>query len=164
MLTPILDKLAGKLSQKKTSNLSEEGMLQDDGIVNGQKHIRQLDVWRGIGWEALSWIFQCLSLVTVIFAWGVSAQSPLDFFLWGSIVVVTTVLGFLAFFTPGGLGVKDALLVELLLLTSPISQSQAVAIAITHRLITLSGELILAGILWLVTYKHARNLLASRVA
>jgi uncharacterized membrane protein YbhN (UPF0104 family) len=109
-------------------------------------------------------------LVSLVAAWwlqgaalGLTLQAlspePVDWSdwpLWTGASAVSLVGGFLAFFTPGGLGVREGLLMELL--RHHVGAHEAVAAALVLRVITLVGELVASALL----YALVRRPLASR--
>jgi hypothetical protein len=64
---------------------------------------------------------------------------------WTGAAAVSMVGGFLAVFAPGGLGVREGLLMELL--RQQVGPHEAVAAAFLWRIVTLVGELLIAGAL-----------------
>jgi hypothetical protein len=167
MITPLLDWTAQLLTRKKTASepiVPEELSTPDSSTepatavmsaelateeLTKKRHVSNKLVWEGIGLELLSWILQGGSLVLVMMAWGIDPPSLSAAILWASIGAVATAIGFVAFFAPGGIGVKESIIIELLLLQPHISPSDAVAIALAHRLVSLSSELLSSG-LWYV--------------
>jgi glycosyltransferase 2 family protein len=77
------------------------------------------------------------------------SPSPIDWNgwpLWTGAAAVSMVGGFLAVFAPGGLGVREGLLIELL--REQVGPQEAVAAALLWRAVTLVGELLIAGTLF----------------
>lgn len=72
-------------------------------------------------------------------AWG-------DWPFWTGTAAVALVGGFFAVFTPGGLGVREGLLMELL--TRQLGPHDAVLVAILSRGVALAGEIFVAGTLY----------------
>ncbi|MGQ0635721.1 MAG: lysylphosphatidylglycerol synthase transmembrane domain-containing protein [Planctomycetaceae bacterium] len=66
--------------------------------------------------------------------------------LWTGTAAVALVGGFLAVFAPGGLGVREGLLMELL--RTQVSTHEAVAAAVLFRAVSLAGELLASSVLW----------------
>ena len=94
---------------------------------------------------ALSYAGYCV-LLGVFFALFAAAFVPLDFGAAagaGAAYVAAAVLGYVAFFTPSGLGVREGLLVILLQRYMPAGEAAFLAVA--SRLAAVAAELILAG-------------------
>jgi uncharacterized membrane protein YbhN (UPF0104 family) len=100
----------------------------------------------GLGVFLAAWWLQGATLGLTL--QGLSSQpvSWSDWPLWTGASAVSLVAGFLAFFAPGGLGVREGLLMELL--RQQVGPHEAVAAAVTLRAVTLVGELITAGVLY----------------
>ncbi len=104
-----------------------------------------------LGWcffSVTTWLVHGLSLGCTLRAVGV--QAPLsDWLIWTGDVSSASFLGFAAMFAPGGLGVREAALLELLTSQPGISQSQAVAATVLLRAAWLVAEIIAAvGLSW----------------
>ncbi len=65
---------------------------------------------------------------------------------WTATAAVAMVGGFIAIFTPGGLGVREGLLMELL--TGQVGAHQAVLVAVLMRGVSLAGEILIAATLY----------------
>jgi uncharacterized membrane protein YbhN (UPF0104 family) len=92
------------------------------------------------------WLFAC-SLTFLPFS-----QYP----LLTSVMVGATVIGFLAIFAPGGVGVREGLIVLLMPAMTEHSVSFASAVALGYRLITTLVELIAFGLTWLIRADHKK--------
>ena len=96
-----------------------------------------------------TWLLHGLSLGCTLAAVGVAASWS-DWLTWTGDVSSASFLGFLAVFAPGGLGVREGVLIGLLKEQSGISQSQAVAAAVLLRGVWLAAEIVAAaGFGWL---------------
>jgi hypothetical protein len=74
---------------------------------------------------------------------------PLDWAgwpMWTGAAAVSVVAGFLAVFAPGGLGVREGLLMELL--RGSVGAHEAVAAAVLFRAVSLAGEVLASSVLW----------------
>jgi uncharacterized membrane protein YbhN (UPF0104 family) len=69
-----------------------------------------------------------------------------DWPFWTATAAVALVGGFLAVFTPGGLGVREGLMMELL--TRQIGPHEAVLVAVLMRGVALASEILAAGALY----------------
>jgi hypothetical protein len=99
---------------------------------------------RIVGWYFLSWImFGAAFWLFVISVTGDRSINPL--FLSGA-YAVAYVLGFLAFFVPGGLGVREGLLSVLLSTAMPMGV--ALLIAFLLRLLVTAIELVCVSFLF----------------
>ena len=70
-----------------------------------------------------------------------------DSLIWAGDVSSATFLGFLAMFAPGGLGVREAALLELLQSQPGISHTQAVAATALLRAAWLTAEIFAVAVL-----------------
>ena len=75
--------------------------------------------------------------------------------LWTGAAAISMVGGFLAVFAPGGLGVREGLLMEIL--RHQAGPHEAVAAAVLLRAVNLAGELLVAGALYLVVRPRAKE-------
>lgn len=100
-----------------------------------------------------TWLLHGLSLGSALRSVGV--QSPLlEWLTWTGDVSSASFLGFLAIFAPGGLGVREGILIELLKDHPGISQSQAVAATVLLRGVWLAAEILAtAGLGVLVRFR-----------
>lgn len=102
-----------------------------------------------LGWcffSVTTWLLHGLSLGCTLRAVGVEA-SMANWLIWTGDVSSASFLGFAAMFAPGGLGVREAALLELLTSQSGISQSQAVAATVLLRAAWLVAEILSAAAL-----------------
>jgi hypothetical protein len=101
-----------------------------------------------IGWIAssLCWLLLGLSLWTTLRAIGVASVHPLgDLPMFISAVAFAVVAGFLSLL-PGGLGVRDAVLMQLL--APACGDANALVAAVLLRLVWLVSEVLVCGILY----------------
>lgn len=105
---------------------------------------------RGISMLTSTWFAQGLSLGCVLIALGaVDSVSLLDWMLWTGAIGLGNSLGFFVLFAPGGLGVREAILIAVL--SPTVGQPTAIAASGLLRLAWLVGELIVAALLgWFV--------------
>src|SRR4029453_18254377 len=69
-----------------------------------------------------------------------------DWPFWTGTSAVALVGGFVAVFTPGGLGVREGLLMELL--ERQLGPREAVIVGVLRRGVALAGEILIAGALY----------------
>lgn len=104
-----------------------------------------------LGWcffSVTTWLVHGLSLGCTLRAVGVEVSIS-DWLIWTGEVSSASFLGFAAMFAPGGLGVREAALLELLASQPGISQSQAVAATVLLRAAWLVAEILAAiGLSW----------------
>lgn len=96
----------------------------------------------------LGWFCHGASLGLVLAGVGGPAFSVWDWPFWSGAVAFATSVGFLAVFAPGGLGVREGLLIALLLLHPEVQQAQAVAAAVLLRAVWLVAEVAAGGALY----------------
>ncbi|HTI50751.1 MAG TPA: hypothetical protein VL475_07365, partial [Planctomycetaceae bacterium] len=95
-----------------------------------------------------AWWLQGATLGLTLQALSPEPVSWSDWPLWTGTAAVSLVGGFLAIFAPGGLGVREGLLMELL--RQQLGPHEAVAAAILLRGVTLVGELLMAGAVYVL--------------
>jgi uncharacterized membrane protein YbhN (UPF0104 family) len=93
-----------------------------------------------------AWWMQGLTLGLTIQAVCPEKVSPGDWPFWTASAAVALVGGFVAIFTPGGLGVREGLLMELL--AQPLGPRDAVVVAVALRGVALVGEIVTAAALY----------------
>jgi uncharacterized membrane protein YbhN (UPF0104 family) len=95
-----------------------------------------------------AWWLQGATIGLTLQALSPEPVSWSDWPLWTSTAAVSLVGGFLAIFAPGGLGVREGLLMELL--RQQVGPHEAVAAAIVLRGVTLAGELLMAAAVYVL--------------
>lgn len=96
-----------------------------------------------------TWFAQGLSLGCVLLSIGVTEQfSFANWLLWTGAIGAGNSLGFFVLFAPGGIGVREGILIASL--SPAIGDSNAVAAAALLRLLWLAAEVLAAGVLSLV--------------
>lgn len=95
-----------------------------------------------------TWALHGLSLGLCLRGIGVeaSAWQLADWPLWSCAVAGATSVGFFALFAPGGLGIREGLLIATL--QSSVGGRAAVAVAAVYRLVCFVSELLAAGLLF----------------
>src|SRR5262245_874985 len=100
----------------------------------------------GVALFLAAWWLQGLTLGLTICAVSAEPVSWTDWPFWTGTAAVALVGGFVAVFTPGGLGVREGLLMELL--SRQLGPHEAVVVALLMRGVALAGEFITAGALY----------------
>lgn len=90
-----------------------------------------------------AWWMQGLTLGLTIHAVSAEPWNWNDWPFWTGTAAVALVGGFVAFFAPGGLGVREGLLIELL--ESQLGPREAVLVALLLRGVSLAGEILAAA-------------------
>src|SRR5579872_1541512 len=93
-----------------------------------------------------AWWIQGLTLGLVIRAFSSGPWVWGDWPFWTGTAAAAIVGGFLVLFAPGGLGVREGLLMELL--APQLGPHQAVVVALAWRGVSLAGEILAAGALY----------------
>jgi uncharacterized membrane protein YbhN (UPF0104 family) len=93
-----------------------------------------------------AWWIQGLTLGFTIQAVSSEPLAIGDWPFWTGTAAIALVGGFIAVFTPGGLGVREGLLMELL--SQDVGPHEAVLVAVLLRGAALAGELLTAGALY----------------
>jgi uncharacterized membrane protein YbhN (UPF0104 family) len=94
----------------------------------------------------LSWVVYGLGLWCL---WrGVGSVGGPDPVLWTGIFAAAYVIGYLALFAPGGIIVREGVLVALLVEVAAVSGPTAAGIAIMARLLAVASELAAVGVAW----------------
>ena len=104
-------------------------------------------IGEGLLMYAVGWMFHGLSLYATLR--GVGADVGLyDLPAWTATVALAATAGFAALFAPGGVGVREALLIEFLRVRPDIGPTRAVAAALLLRCVWLLAEVAAAGLLY----------------
>jgi glycosyltransferase 2 family protein len=93
-----------------------------------------------------AWWIQGLTLGLTIQAVSTEPVNWGDWPFWTGSAAVAVVGGFIAIFSPGGLGVREGLLMELL--SRQLGSREAVLVAVLLRGVMLAGEILVAGALY----------------
>lgn len=139
ILSPIIASFLTLLAVRFTP----KGML---GGESGVQITSQL-VIQGLAAFAVSWILQGLSL-------GLTLRAVSDSISWSQWPIWTggmagaTSVGFAAIFAPGGLGVREGLLLEVLRAQPGITPGQAVAVPLLMRAVSFISEICMAVVLY----------------
>ncbi len=109
------------------------------------------------GWLSMIvvWGLLALSFWATIRALGVEDMGPMEHFTgYLAAVSLSMVAGFLSLI-PGGLGVRDAILLKLTERLLPLTAAQAALAAVMLRLVWLVSELVISGILYLCPFRKS---------
>lgn len=96
----------------------------------------------------VAWGIQGLSLGLTLQAVSETRFTLGDWPFWTAAVCAASVLGFVAVFAPGGLGVREGVLIEMLRLHPDIGPQAAVTAAVLLRLAWLAAEILAAAVLY----------------
>ena len=156
-LPPIARRLAGRAAASPTTDDNQESTSATTTVETDAAVMR-----RGVtlpllatGWFAatICWTLLGLSLWATLYGMGVEGIDPLeDLPRMVATVSLAVVAGFLSLL-PGGIVVRDALLVELL--APACGDANALVAAVLLRIIWLLSELGICGILRVVRTRHA---------
>ncbi|MFQ5731481.1 MAG: lysylphosphatidylglycerol synthase domain-containing protein, partial [Planctomycetaceae bacterium] len=116
--------------------------------VSGEKRPAEIDsrlVAVGLIVFCASWALLGLSLGLTIRAASPDSFDLRDWPMWTGAVALATSVGFLAVFAPGGLGVREGLLIEILRQQPGVSEREAVIAAVMLRIVWFVAELAAAG-------------------
>jgi uncharacterized membrane protein YbhN (UPF0104 family) len=94
------------------------------------------------------WCLISISLGCVLRGLGVATTGPAHFPVWLAATTLSNVGGFVVLIAPGGLGVRELLLTEVLPSQPGVSEAQAFLAAWLMRAVSLAGELFAAAALW----------------
>lgn len=97
-------------------------------------------LFQGYAVFVLSWVMLGLSLGAALQSLSDDWLSLSDLPLWTAAVSASTAIGFLAVFTPGGLGVREGLMMEVLRIQPEISADDAAMVSWILRLVWLATE------------------------
>ena len=119
----------------------------------GEKRVEKVDVklvLLGLGVFCLSWPLHGLSLGCTLAAFDPDLFDLRDWPMWTGAVALSASVGFLAIFAPGGIGVREGLLMEILRIQPAVGERPAVIAALLLRLVWVSAEILAAaGLYWL---------------
>lgn len=122
-------------------------------------HVTRIDpklIAAGLAVFVGCWVLLGLSLGLTLQA---VSPEPVDFAdlpMWTGAVSLATVIGFLAVFAPGGVGVREGLLITVLLVQPGIGEKQAVAAAVLLRLVWLVAEIFAAAAVYYLMRPEGR--------
>ncbi len=145
VLVPVAAKLLGlivkKLAPTNVTTSNETNGINGTGMSQPIR-ARFLLFWCFV--FVATWLLHGASLGCTLRAVGVETSWS-DWLTWTGDVSSASVLGFVAVFAPGGLGVREGVLISMLKTQPGISPSQAVAATALLRVVWLAGEILTAG-------------------
>ena len=139
LLLPVLSELLTYFAVRMTPR----GMMAGDRSVRIGKRL----LATGLAAFVAGWALHGLSLGLTLRAIG-RPLALADWPLWTGAVSLSTVVGFFAIFAPGGMGVREGLLIETLQIQPHIGPQQAVVASVFLRLVWLAAELLTAAALY----------------
>jgi hypothetical protein len=106
----------------------------------------------------VSWTVSGLSLALTLC--GVTGESfdPMRLPMWSGAMAVSASLGFAAVFVPGGLGVREGILMSILQSQPGIEPHAAIAVTVLSRIISFIGDLVAASLV----YRRSRKFPGDR--
>lgn len=96
----------------------------------------------------LSWTAQGLGLGMMLHAVFESALNFADLPLWTGAMALSTSLGFAVLFAPGGLGVREGILLAILNSQPGMNPQAAVAVTVLSRVVSFLAELAISAVLF----------------
>lgn len=126
--------------------------------LSGDQRVAGIDVRLiaiGLCLFVVSWSLHGLSLGCTLRAVSTNPFDLTDWPMWTGTVALSASIGFLMIFAPGGIGVREGLLIEILRDQPGIGEKTAVVVAVLLRLEWVAAEfLAAAGLYYLVKPKH----------
>lgn len=110
------------------------------------REVRLVTLLKGFGIFLFAWWLQGMTLGLVLQAVSPTPVDWRDWPMWTGMSVITIAGGFIAVFAPGGLGVREGLLMEML--RNQVGPHEAIVAAVALRGVTMVGELLAAGVLY----------------
>ena len=119
-------------------------------FLEGEQSVRISSglVAKGLAAFVLSWACHGLSLGLTIQAVSPDALDLADWPIWMGAVAAATAIGFAVLFAPGGMGVREGLLIEFLQVLPAVGPQQAVVAAVLLRIVWFTTEIVTAGVLY----------------
>lgn len=134
---PVLAKLMNRLSQTMVKSVVETPPLS----ITGRELFRCLAVL------SIGWVLQAYALVAVWQGVGGTPHWLTDFPKAMGAVTLSNVGGFVVLFAPGGLGVREWFLMQILSAEGGLNDRQVIAVALLARVTSFAGE-ILGAAFW----------------
>jgi hypothetical protein len=140
VLLPVMSKLLSYVAFRTAgSKIGEAGSRQD---------IPMRLIAAGLLAFVVGWAVQGLSLGMTLRSVSDDPLDLRDWPVWTGSVAISTSVGFLMIFAPGGVGVREGLLMEVLRIRPEITEKQAITAAVLSRLVSLVAEIAAAGVLY----------------
>lgn len=147
------------------SHVAGHVVARDESTVAAAPRIDARLIAAGFVVFSLAWAIQGLSIWATLR--GIGAEvSVTRMAHWTACAALPTALGFLALFAPGGVGVREGVMMELLKFQPGIEPRAAIATAFLQRVIGLLAELVASGVLYwgMAPRRRAGGANASRYA
>lgn len=107
-------------------------------------------VMQGVFITSLVWVFHAFSLGCTLQAVSDTSLSLAQFPIWLASVALSTFSGFVILIAPGGLGVREWVLIETLKDQPDIGYEKALVVAGLLRLVWFAAEVVIAGLLYFI--------------
>jgi uncharacterized membrane protein YbhN (UPF0104 family) len=112
-----------------------------------------IDIKFGVGIKILLYYLVCWSVFGLAFWFFVSSLTPISFdryLILTAAFSAAIIIGFLSLFTPGGIGVREGILILLLTYTNDFQAPLPAIIALGFRLVMTISEIISFGLTWVM--------------
>ena len=154
---PLISRLLTRIALKMVPKTPDDSTLAQSADPQASMKIGVLFLYQGIILLILGWWLHGLSLGLAIRSVSDDPLRWADWPLWTAAVSLSTVLGFVAVFAPGGLGVREGLLFEVLSGQSQIGAQTAVAASVTMRLTWIGAEIFIVCLLYYGFWRRRNN-------
>lgn len=145
LMVPGVAKILGLIARRLTPPVASPGEFESPPAVPTiEISARFLLCWSFV--FVTAWLAHGLSLGCTLKAVGAEVSFS-DWLIWTGDIWTASFLGFVAVFTPGGLGVREAALIELLKSQPGISSSQAVVVSVLLRGTWMAAEIVVTIVL-----------------
>jgi hypothetical protein len=148
LVSPVVAYLLNRLAASLARRAARASQAPAAGNGPSVVHVGTGPVAVGLVLFTVAWMLHGLSLGLTLRSIDAAAFRLSDFPDWTAAVAGATVAGFVAVFAPGGMGVREGLLIETLRLDPAIGERHAVSAAILLRVVWLAAEIALAGVLY----------------
>ena len=168
LLVPGVAKILGLIARRLTPPVISIGEVEMDAVrvgMESQPMLSEIEIRASflLGWcfvFVATWLIHGLSLGCTLRAVGAEASLS-DWLTWTGDIWSASFVGFIAVFAPGGLGVREAALIELLKSQPGISSSQAVAASVLLRGVWMAAEIVVTLALGWETRRRRRLQIAN---
>lgn len=159
LLVPGVAKVLGLIARRLTPPVASPGEFESPPAIPAI----EISASFLLGWSFVfvtAWLAHGLSLGCTLKAVGAEVSFS-EGLIWTGDIWTASFLGFVAVFTPGGLGVREAALIELLKSQPGISSSQAVAASVLLRGTWMAAEIVVTLALGWETRRRRRLQIAN---
>ena len=147
-LLPVLSRLLSKVTLWMLPKNAE--------VEDASRIVNTRLLFQGLLFYIVAWGMLGLSLGFTLKSVGVDVSVSDAFLLIGA-VAAANVIGFAALFAPGGIGIREGLIMEILQTHPDIGQRQAVLAAVLLRMIWLSAEILVSVLLYYGIRSSSQN-------